>query len=561
MISTDKKILNGLADILIGHGVRRVVLCPGSRNAPLITALRRREELGSTVIVDERVAGFFALGQSLISGEPVAVVCTSGTALLNLAPATAEAYYRGVPLIVISADRPAEWIDQDDSQTMRQAGAFDRFVKKSYDVLSYEEVGSVCWMANREINDALIVAVSGRRGPVHINIRIDSPLGRLEEYKPESERIIQVAGTKSELDDADLECFSRYMDETEKVMVITGFMAPNEPLNKALAELSRRGNIVVFTETISNMRSERFVSRIDTTLSILSDEDLERMRPDLVITTGGALVSRHVKQYLRRFPPREHWHVGLSHTTVDCFKALTARVELNPEVFFGQILKSIPKRVCSSDYADKWRTVQATSVSLHDDYINGCDWSEMKFFSKIFNMIPSDWNLQISNGTPIRYSQLFDCSRLGRIDSNRGVSGIDGSTSTALGASSVYDGVTLLITGDTSAQYDFSALLSGQLTPRFKMIVIDNSGGGIFRFVESTRDLPEREEIFSDPVTLPLLALTDALDIRYFEVYDEASLEENFSLFATESARAAVMVVYSNPEISSKILTNYFKIR
>ena len=239
-LTTDKESCNKLAALLLSHGVRRCVVSPGSRNAPIFTALSATDGMTVKVIVDERCAGFFALGEAVQSGEPVAVVCTSGTALLNLAPATAEAYYRGVPLIVISADRPAEWIDQDDSQTMRQFEALAPFVKNSYD-LPATVTEPLQWMTVRLINDAMLTALSGRRGPVHINVQLDAPLGNMVERKADgAPRKIEMIVPQPELPTARARELGRRLAAPVKVLIIAGFMAPDNALNKAMRKLARK---------------------------------------------------------------------------------------------------------------------------------------------------------------------------------------------------------------------------------------------------------------------------------------------------------------------------------
>ena len=198
MENTSNRISRCIIGLLPKHGVRRVFVSPGSRNTPLLLALSRCDELKHEVVVDERSAAFMALGYSLISGEPVALICTSGSALLNYAPAIAEAYYRRVPLIVISADRPKQWIGQDDSQTIVQPGALRNYVKRSYDIYASDSDDEL-WFANRVTNDALLTAVTGRTGPVHLNVQLSEPLNRLSRCDVEDfhvERLIRLVTPK-----------------------------------------------------------------------------------------------------------------------------------------------------------------------------------------------------------------------------------------------------------------------------------------------------------------------------------------------------------------------------
>ncbi len=559
MITTDKKSCNIVADLLIAHGICNVIISPGSRNAPLVMALSRRGELTVDVVIDERSAAFIALGLSLQSGKPVALVCTSGTALLNYAPAVAEAFYRCIPLIVISADRPQEWIDQDDSQTIWQQEALAPYVKRNCDIPAHLEFENGKWVCNRLVNDILLEAVNGRKGPVHINVRLDAPLNRTAEVAADVNRVVRMVSPSTELPTAEARRLGTLLASPRKVLIIVGFHEPDEKLNRALAKLARLPNVAVMTESIANLHSPLFVSRIDSTLCRLSAEEKRELAPDVVITAGGALVSRFVKEWIRSIDNVEHWHVGQTHTTVDCFKHLALRVEMQPAVFLRQLASAMQIHREPSAYGERWREAAAMAADAHDRYMACCPWSDMKAFSYIIPNIPAGWNLHLSNGTPIRYAQLMDCSRIHRSDCNRGVSGIDGCTSTALGASIAYSGTTLLITGDMSCQYDLGALASQLVSPKFKIIVICNGGGGIFRFISSTSGLPELEKCFAVGTRLPLRELAEGYGFAYFEARSEEELYKSFAGFAECDDKPAILAVFTPPEESAEILKGYFQ--
>lgn len=557
MKTTDKEVCNILVDVLLQHGVRKAVISPGSRNAPLLVALSREDCIEKTVIVDERSAAFVALGMAQQSGEPVAIVCTSGTALLNYAPAVAEAYYQKLPLIVISADRPKEWIDQDDSQTIRQFEALSQFVKRSYDLPARCDDDVARWYADRVINDALMEAKSGRCAPVHINIQLDEPLSGSTNWQRHS-RGIELISPSAELDKSDI---LRLVESSRscKILVIAGFMRPDEKCRKALERLSEMPNVAVLTETISNMRSPRFISAIDRTL--IAMEDAEDFVPDLLITIGGAIVSRMVKTFLRQNKPRHQWYVGVSDVTVDCMQSLTTRIQTDAGSFLTQFADAYCPLKEDGDFAERWHSLAAKGLAKHSLYVENASWSDMKAHSVIFNKL-SEQNrsimLQLSNGTTIRYAQLF--GDLVKADNycNRGVSGIDGSTSTALGASLAFSGLTVLITGDMSFGYDLSGLASKYNTKCFKIIVINNSGGGIFRFVKSTAELPELEEYLECRRELPISKYSEAFGFCYFEAESEAELLARLPDFLSVE-QPAILSVKTDSVISGETLKNYFK--
>lgn len=565
MISTIHSACNIIADLLIAHGLHRAVVSPGSRNAPIVMALSRRKELECSVVIDERSAAFIALGMARQADEPVALVCTSGTALLNYAPAVAEAFYSSVPLVVVSADRPQEWIDQDDSQTLWQQNVLADYVKRRVDLPAHLDFDNACWWTRRLVNDALLEAIDGRRGPVHLNVRLDAPLDKEGRWTEGNTPVIRMLTPKTQLPTAEIRRMAAPLRPPRRVMVIAGFHRPDAKLNRALARMAALPNVVVLTETIANLHSPRFITRIDSTLCRLTDEERRELCPDTVITVGGALVSRHIKEWMRSLEGLEHWHVGRSHTTVDSFRSLALRVNMEEGVFMSQLASALithggeGSECASCDYAERWQRVARRAAEAHTSKLQSAPWSTLKAFELIVAAIPENANLHLSNGTSIRYAQLMDSSRVHRSECNRGVSGIDGSTSTAVGASVVYQsGLTVLISGDMSFQYDIAALSSTLLTPRMRMIVICNGGGEIFRFIPSTASLPELERYFAVGTRLPLADLCRGYGIEYSEASSEPELREALETFITESDKPKLLAVNTPGELSARVLKDYF---
>lgn len=562
MMTTDKAFCREIAALLAAHGVADAVLCPGSRNAPLIVAISREPRIRAVTVIDERSAAFIVLGMASALGRPVALVCTSGSAVLNFAPAVAEAYYRQVPLIVISADRPAEWIDQDDSQTIRQIGILANIVKYSCNVPVERGEGinsPLGWYANRTVNDALLTAAAQPAGPVHINVQLDVPLGSMVDCPPCKPRAIDTVKPQNELSSSQL---SALVDELagKRVLVVAGFMSPNPRLSEALGRLASLPNFAVMHEAQANIRIGA-IPKIDSVLSILNEEEKADLLPDVVITLGGSLVSRFIKKWMRTGSyvnggRLRHWHVGCQPHSVDCFMCLEKRIEMEAVAFTSQLAEAVVP--CQSDYAGLWAQAVAKADALDEAYAERAPWSDYKAMSMLMPRIPEDWHLQLSNGTAVRYAQLFDYSRIARIDCNRGVSGIDGCTSTAIGAASVTEGVTLLVSGDMSCQYDVGALSATCITPRFKMAVLNNGGGGIFRFIDATSRLPELEERFCCQVNLPLRQLAEAYGFAYFRAASTDEFEQAWPLFAAECERPAILDIITPSNASADILKSYF---
>lgn len=558
MLDSDKECCTILVDLLVAKGVKRVVLSPGSRNAPLIISFARRKELEKFVVLDERSAAFMAMGMAQQTGDPVAVICTSGTALLNYAPAVAEAYYQHIPLIVISADRPEEWIDQEDSQTIRQKNLFAPIVKASYSLPSDILCNDERWWVNRQINEAVNVAMQSKPGPVHINVPLREPLYRLRKICTErSERIISSVSINTCLDKKNIEDLAGIISRSKKVMILASFGKPDSTLSSLLNQLSSFPQVIVLTETISNLHIDDSIPTIDRVLSVISDEEKSRFSPDLLITFGGSLVSRMIKQFLRKHTPLEHWSLDENIHIADTMQCITRHIRMNPVDFFSQIVNHIYPS--ESDYHRIWIDRKAEAEFRHEQYLSVSEWSDLKAFSLIFSTIPQGSVLQLSNSTPIRYAQLFEYNQVERSDCNRGVSGIDGATSTAVGAACVRKELTVFITGDMGFLYDSNALWNRYIPPTLKIIVMKNGGGGIFRFIQGPSELPELEEYFETVQEVDVEGFARLHGFDCYTVVSESELKKILPVFFHISDKPAILSVETPRTVNDRILKGYFK--
>ena len=569
-------------DVLTGQGLEDAVLSPGSRNAPLLIAAAARPALKKHIIPDERTAAFVALGMAMATRRPVLLVCTSGTAMYNYAPAIAEAMYRHVPLIVVTADRPQRWIDQDDSQTLRQPGALDNIVKRSFNISATEGAtvptrGRLFeteqdWYTNRLANEAWITATSGRPGPVHINIQIDNPLGDTVEYEqPRRERIVRVVeGTGTLPPDRFKEWALRLANR--RVLVVAGFMPPDHELNSALREFVEMPNVAVCAEPLANLHlhPERTDSAesdiiIDTVLAKLDDDTKRSLRPDVVVSIGGSLVSRMLKEYLRTYQPEECWTLGDTDPGVDCLQCLTTHFELDPAAFFRGITATIkwmakrgeyPENVDDGNlYGRKWADIRELYVRKALNSLEGMPWSELLASVMILRSLPKKCNLFLSNGTPVRYAGL------GLVDTpfscycNRGVSGIEGGSATAAGLAMNQSQPTVLYTGDMSFGYNPQIMGLPGLPENFRIIVVNNSGGGIFRFIGQTRDLPEREEYFCADRPQPVEGLARAYGWEYLQATNADELSRILPSFLSGTHKILEIIV--DPAVSADTLRRF----
>lgn len=516
METVDKPTALILCNLLNGYGVENIVVSPGSRCAPVVVALARSCKFNMTTIIDERSAAFVGLGMALRSEQPVALVCTSGSAVLNYAPAIAEAYYRRVPLIVVSADRPYDMIDQRDSQTIRQADVLSAIVRKAVDIEDRRDERYFAY-ANRLINECFIAATEQIPGPVHINMRFDVPLTTMCELGKRNlgHRIHLLTETPK----PQLTALMNTISRDTKVLVVAGDMHPSERLKNLLT--ADNTPWLLYAEVQSNIPATYLPN------SVIAF--IENNMPDVVVSIGGSIVSAKMKLYLRSHKELRHISVGFDYNIVDTYSAISDIVECSPEYFFDELQKRLAVN-------SNW---------------TGCDKRVIEKPNDIFDELAAAFagaDFHFSNGSSIRYAQYM--KGMSRVDCNRGVSGIEGSTSTAIGAAMVSEKTTVLVTGDVSTAYDISALAINNIPPRFKMVVLDNNGGDIFRAVATTKDLPEREMYFTTPPRLPLKQLAEAYGFLYYET---SAMQPDISDFVACTNRPAILKVKLEQE-SSKII-------
>ena len=467
---TDKKNVLQLAALLAAHGIRRIVLCPGSRDIPLVrTFSAMQDQFTCYAVTDERSAGFFALGLALHDGIPAAVCCTSGSALLNLHPAVAEAFYRQVPLVVISADRPAAWIGQMDGQTLPQPGVFGSLVKKS---VSLPEVKTEEdeWYCNRHINEALLETCHHGRGPVHINVPISEPFFDCPvEVLPPARVITRKANHCEEL--------AERLKQLPRRMLLIGQGNPGDPFPANLGN-----DFACFASHLANYPGAA-IRNAEPLLSALSPETKETLRPDLVITCGGHVLSKRLKQYLRSYPPKEHWHIAPSGEVADLFGCLSLLIEAEPADFFRHVLPASSEE--AADYARRWTSLSDAIPSPAFPY------SEMGAIGEVIRRLPAPCALHLANSSVVRYAQLFPLPDGVEVLSNRGTNGIEGSLSAAVGYAAASDKLNFVFIGDLSFFYDMNALWNPHCGKNLRILLLNNGGGEIFNTLPGLRLMDE----------------------------------------------------------------------
>lgn len=546
-----KKVLSQtLTQLCLVKGIDHIVISPGSRNAPLIIGFTEDPNFKNFSVVDERCAAFFALGMAKQLGRPVAMVCTSGSALLNYYPAVAEAFYSDVPLVVISADRPAHLIDVGDGQTIRQENVFANHIlysancKEGVEHQHYNET---------EVNKALNISIE-QRGPVHINVPFTEPL-----YETVSEPTIISKNTvpllSSEVFTEDLQPFLVDWNRARRKMILVGVLPPQGVEQEFVEALARDESVIVLTETTSNLHHELFFPAIDQLIAPLTDSQFKLLQPEVLLTFGGLVVSKKVKAFLRKYTPEKHYHVD-PKKAMDTFFTLSHHFKTDVNTFLESLSSDIKE--VKSDYRNYWLKIKKHRLQQHSAYEKQIVFSDFKVFSEVFKELPSHLQLQLANSATVRYAQLFDLDKSLEVFCNRGTSGIDGSTSTAIGASIIAQCPTLLITGDLSFFYDNNALWNENIPKNFRIIIVNNSGGGIFRILPGEKDHKNFATYFETQHNLTAEQLAVMFNFDYMRAADEESLKSAMEEFFNDTGKPGILEVFTPSEVNDAVLLEYF---
>jgi 2-succinyl-5-enolpyruvyl-6-hydroxy-3-cyclohexene-1-carboxylate synthase len=468
-------------------GICDVVISPGSRSAPLTIAFARHPSFNKYVVPDERSAAFMALGMSLQTKKPTVIVCTSGSAAFNYAPAVAEAYYQQIPMLIITADRPPEWIDQWDGQTIRQQNLFANHVLKSYQLPSTDPSPEAVWHLLRAVNEAALLTTGHTHGPVHINVPLREPLyptGMIsysKDLKVWSEQ--KRMNHPCSIDPNELKAFN-------KIAIIPGQQAYDQEVANQLAQLAIK--LPVICDAQSNYSSiAGAVTHHDLFLSEIRDSNLA---PDLIITFGKSIISKNLKIYLRGISGLQHWHINEGDFNPDTFQSLTKVFKCSPLAFIDQL---IALSSTQSDYLTTWTSRQSKTKFYLSRCFKEKEFSEFEAIDNLLSELPENTDLHVANSMAIRYVNFLGVKKpTQRLFVNRGTSGIDGSLSTAVGSAIAGKRKTVLIIGDLAFFYDRNGLWHNHPPEDLLIVLLNNHGGGIFGMIPGPRSLPEMEEYF-----------------------------------------------------------------
>lgn len=553
-------LAQNLVELCVSKGIYEVVISPGSRCAPLVIGFSNHPKIHAHSIVDERSAAFFALGMAQQTRKPVVLICTSGSALLNYYPAIAEAFYSDIPLVVISADRPEHLIDIGDGQTIRQPNVFQNHILYSANLKN----GSGNEMTEKErifneleINSALNICFE-QNGPVHLNAPFDEPLYQTTDkiLHPMEDKPLKKNSSEKPYDG--LEEFVEAWNAAERKMLLVGVNFPDEIDEEYLQFFGNDSSILVFTETTSNLHHPNFFPNIDTIIAPIEkeqnpDELFKKLQPEVLLTFGGMVVSKKIKAFLRKYPPMQHFHVD-SKKAYDTFFVLSRHFKSNANEFFSEVIPKLKTK--ESFYRPYWDKIKRDRQEKRREYLQRIPFSDFKVFDVLLKNIPDGEMLQIGNSSAIRYAQLFETQASVSVFCNRGTSGIDGSVSTAVGAATASKKSTTLITGDLGFLYDSNALWNNNLPENFKILIINNFGGGIFRILPGNK-----EEKYFDFLETPHDFTAEHLAKMYGFGYQKAADESQLvaalkKIYSTKENQ--ILEIFTPRTINDEVLLGYF---
>lgn len=539
--------INHIAAACAATDIRHVIICPGSRNAPLTMAFVRHPDIECHSVIDERSAGFIALGMSQLGETPTALICTSGSAVVNFYPAVVEAFYQRIPLLIITADRPPEMIDQWDGQTMHQSNVFGKHVKASYTLPDdYSEPNFFSQTTIQAFEDSNF----GIKGPVHINVPLREPLYEAKEESfnyPTIERKLEDEAQPQALNTTAIkEAFAT----TEKVLIFNGANSKGDLQVDTLNDIESKA--VILSDAVSSQHAAENIKYWDFLLS--KKEILEELTPDVLITTGTSTVSKNLKLFLRKYKPKHHFHISDTGDIANPFQT-------QPYLIKGQIPHILAKlnwENVDREYLKLWKYWDAKISKISISYFSKVQFGEFSAVKKILDILPINTFLQLANSMAVRWANLLGVPKeIKKVNSNRGVSGIDGCTSTAVGAAFMSNEIVTLITGDVAFFYDSNALWNKFAPANLRIIILNNSGGGIFRLIEGPQHMPELGEFLETKHQRNASLLAKDMNVEYEAASNYDELNIALESFYNPSNKPKILEVFTNTEINAQIFNEY----
>ncbi len=503
-------------------------------------------------------------------GRPVGLVCTSGTAVLNYGPAIAEAYYQHVPLLILTADRPPEWIEQQDGQTLNQREVYGKHVKASYQLPADYVHPDAAWYAARVLNEAINLASQYPKGPVHINVPLREPLYPApgEEIPFGKVRIIEQLASGAILSPEQWISLREVWDDCDRKLIVVGQYPDSPALLEVLRQMQSEMQIPVVGDIISNTHTLPGAYRYADSFLMRKEEAWqETLRPDLLITFGNSVISKNLKLFLRKNKPDFHWHLQPSGTAADPFQTVTHVLPVGPEYFFGTLFADLDyQHFLSGDEADgdgayfrDWQKAEQEAARRLGKLFRGAAFGDFGAVVEVMNSLPDNSILHVANSMPVRYANFAGLQPQQRVEvfANRGTSGIDGCTATAVGAALQTGKVVVLLTGDVAFFYDRNGLWHNYLPPNLRIVLLNNHGGGIFRLIDGPAGQPELEEYFETRQVLRAERAAGDFGLEYLSCQTLEELLKHLPAFFASDGKAKLLEIETDPQVNAQVYRQF----
>jgi 2-succinyl-5-enolpyruvyl-6-hydroxy-3-cyclohexene-1-carboxylate synthase len=563
MINSIIPISIRIAEIAYYKGVQDIVISPGSRSAPITIAFARHPKIKTYVIPDERSAGYIALGMSLKLDRPVGLVCTSGTAAINLYPAIAEAYYQNIPLLIFTADRPPEWIDQADGQTIHQENLYGKHVKKYFSLPSDQTLQDGFWHVDRIINEVINTALDPNQGPVHMNIPIKEPFYPKDTDVYQFDSNPRIIDTSRDVVDLNTENWRKLADiwnGSSNILAVAGQSRQNIVRDKTINEFITTFGIPLVGDTISNIHGidKNIITHHDLILSN-NDKQIKPLEPDLLITFGNSVISKNLKNFLREAHPPNHWDIREAGYHPDTFGCLSHRIKLKPDDFFQEALKYFKRDRGSGNYLNNWTYEEKNKEKIISGFFDtDLQFSELEAVHEIIHSLPGRAQIHLANSMPVRLANLIGSLKPGvEVFSNRGVSGIDGCLSSAVGISKHSDQLNFILIGDMAFFYDRNGLWHDIDPGNLRIFLLNNHGGGIFRMIEGPSGQPELKEFFETDQKLNAKNTSVDFGLDYYFCNDINGLKLNLEQMLVDDGKSKILEIETDSQINKTIFDKY----
>lgn len=556
-----------IAELCAQKGLRNVVLCPGSRCAPLTLAFTRHSTFTVKTFSDERSAGFIALGLAEQTKIATVLICTSGSAVYNFAPAVAEAFFNNIPLLIITADRPVEWIGQGDGQAIYQHDIFKNHVRKSFQLPQSYEHGDDIWSINRQVNEAINLAKS-ESGPVHINVPFREPFypTKNESIHFDSDvRVMNEELPSIELSHDRINFLQKEFSTYSRILIIAGQTHLEQSDIECLQALTKTHGIPIVGDITSNLHAvENAVLHADVFLGNCHDEVKKSLQPDLLITFGKSVLSKSLKIFIRKFFPTAHWHIQPSGNVADTFQYLSTIIRTLPLSFFNSLLAKDQTESFESqkqhNYFKLWEIEERRVVRSLNSFFPQSEVCEFEIVKEIIDSLPVECNLHLASSMSVRYANFIGLTSNHdncKVYSNRGTSGIDGCTSTSVGHSFANSKPNILITGDIAFFYDRNAFWHNYPIPNLRVVLLNNHGGIIFKMIDGPADLSESDEFFVTRQKLTGKKLCEEFGFDYLKIDNKRKVKNLIKDFLEQGDTPKVLEVDSSLELNKYIYQNF----